>query len=52
MCGKRELAELFEVEKALEIHFILDGDAIGYADGRMTKAELREAIGELLGEVE
>ena len=52
MRAEKELAELFEVEKALEIHFILDGDAIGYADGHMTKTELREAIGELLGELE
>jgi len=48
--GERELTRLFEGKRTPELYFIVDGDVLGYADDRMTKAELRDAIEDLLTE--
>jgi thioredoxin 1 len=48
--AERELTRLFEVKRTPELYFIVDGEVLGYADGRMTRAELRDAIEDLLTE--
>ncbi len=47
---EREIARLFEVKRTPELCFVIDGEVLGYADDRMTKAELRDAIEDLLSE--
>ena len=45
---ERKIARLFEVRRTPEIFFVIDGDVLGQVDDRMTRAELRDAINEML----
>ncbi len=49
--AEKELAELFEVKGTPELYLVMDGDVFGYAESRMTKSELRDAIEHLLEEL-